>query len=342
MDRLKGREFLPKGVEDMIDEQGRSINYMRISLTDRCNLRCRYCMPEKGVKSLGHYTILSLEEVARLVKIASQVGISKIRLTGGEPLVRKNVVQLLHYIADIPEIDDVAITTNGILFADMAEDLQQAGLKRANFSLDSLVPEKFRFITRQGDLSLVKKAIYKALDLGMEPIKINTVVIKGFNDDEMMDFAKLAYDYPLHVRFIEFMPVGDLLFWKQERLLKSQEIEKHIKTRYSLLPAKKIKGNGPARYFDLEGGQGSVGFISPMSNHFCAECNRIRLTAEGGLRGCLHARQEIDLREALKKGCSDDEIKELFVKVIKGKPSKHNMNAGWGEENTRKMYQIGG
>lgn len=326
----------------MIDDQGRSINYMRISLTDRCNLRCRYCMPEKGVDNLGHYTILSLEEIARLVKIASQLGISKIRLTGGEPLVRRNVVQLLHYIADIPEIDDVGITTNGILFADIAEDLQQAGLKRVNFSLDSLVPEKFRFITRQGDLSLVKKAIFKAIELGMEPIKLNTVVIKGFNDDEIMDFARLAYDYPLHVRFIEFMPVGDLLFWKQDRLLKSQEIERQINTQYSLLPAKEIKGNGPARSYNLEGGQGSVGFISPMSNHFCAECNRIRLTAEGGLRGCLHSRHEVDLREALKKGCSDDEIKELFIKVIKAKPRKHSMNEGWGEKNTRKMYQIGG
>lgn len=326
----------------MVDEQGRIINYMRISLTDRCNLRCRYCMPEKGVDNLGHYTILSLEEIARLVKIASQLGICKIRLTGGEPLVRKNIGQLINYIADIPEIDDIAVTTNGILFADMAEELKKAGLKRANISLDSLVPEKFRFITRQGDLSLVKKAIFKALELDMEPIKINTVVIKGFNDDEIMDFAQLAYDYPLHVRFIEFMPVGDLLFWKRDRMLSSLEIKNTIETRYSLLPSKSIAGNGPARYYNLKGGQGSIGFISPMSNHFCAECNRIRLTSEGGLRGCLYGKEEVDLRVALKKGYSDDEIKELFAKVIKAKPAKHNMNAGWGEENKRKMYQIGG
>ncbi|MDD2619436.1 MAG: GTP 3',8-cyclase MoaA [Syntrophomonadaceae bacterium] len=326
----------------MIDEHGRIINYLRISLTDRCNLRCRYCMPEKGIDNLGHYTILSLEDIARLVRIASQLGICKIRLTGGEPLVRRNIVQLLHYITDIPIIDDLAITTNGILFADMAEDLKQAGLKRVNFSLDSLVEEKFRYITRQGDIAPVKKAIFKALELGMEPIKINMVVIRGFNDDEILDFAKLAFDYPLHVRFIEFMPVGDLLFWKQDRLLSSQETRRTIKNHYNLLPAKNIEGNGPARYYRLEDGQGSIGFISPMSNHFCAECNRIRLTAEGGLRGCLYDKEEVDLREALKKGYSDDEIKELFIKVIKGKPSRHNMNDGWGEDNKRKMYQIGG
>ncbi|MEN6349151.1 MAG: GTP 3',8-cyclase MoaA [Syntrophomonas sp.] len=326
----------------MIDEKGRNINYMRVSLTDRCNLRCLYCMPEKGVENLGHYTILSLEDMARLVKIASQLGICKIRLTGGEPLVRKNICQLLSYIADIPEIDDIAITTNGTLFADMADNLKNAGLKRVNFSLDSLVPEKFRYITRRGDLSSVNRAIFKALELEMHPVKINTVIIKGFNDNEILDFAGLAYNYPLHVRFIEFMPVGDLLFWKNDRLMTTQDIKKKIQAHYSLLPEKKVEGNGPARYFSLQGGKGTVGFISPMSNHFCNECNRIRLTSEGGLRGCLYDKQEVDLREALKNGTSDEELKKLFIKAIKAKPAQHSMNDGWGEENTRKMFQIGG
>jgi cyclic pyranopterin phosphate synthase len=326
----------------MLDKHERNINYMRISLTDRCNLRCRYCMPETGVDNLSHYSILSLEEMARLVRIASELGIQKIRLTGGEPLVRKNIPQLVSYISQIPSIDDIALTTNGTLFAALAEELKTAGLNRVNFSLDSLVPEKFKFITRRGDLSKVKEAIFKALELDMHPVKINMVVIRGFNDDEIIDFVELARKYPLHIRFIEFMPVGDLLFWKKERMMPSQDIKAYIEESYVLTPQKNILGNGPARYYSLEGGEGSLGFISPMSNHFCGECNRIRLTAEGGLRGCLYDKREVNLKTALKNGSSDEEIKELFIWAIKAKPARHHMNNGWGEENKRKMYQIGG
>ncbi len=326
----------------MLDKHGRKINYMRISLTDRCNLRCRYCMPETGIENLSHNTILSLEEIGRLVRIASGLGIQKIRLTGGEPLVRRNIPQLLNYITENPGIDDIALTTNGMLFAAQAEELKAAGLNRVNFSLDSMVPEKFKYITRLGDLSKVKEAIFKALELGMHPVKINTVVIRGFNDDEILDFAELARKYPFHIRFIEFMPVGDLLYWKKERMMTSQDIKTYIEESYTLTPHKEVLGNGPARYYSIEGGEGSLGFISPMSNHFCGECNRIRLTAEGGLRGCLYDKREVNLRTALKSGSSDEEIKELFIWAIKAKPARHNMNSGWGEENKRKMYQIGG
>lgn len=326
----------------MLDSHGRDINYMRISLTDRCNLRCRYCMPEDGIDNLSHYSILSLEDMARLARIASELGIRKIRLTGGEPLVRRNIVQLVNYIAELPNIDDIALTTNGVLFAEMADDLKKAGLNRVNFSLDSMVAEKFKYITRRGDLALVEKAIFKALELKMEPIKINTVVIKGFNDNEIMDFVELARKYPLHVRFIEFMPVGDLLFWKKERMFSSEEMKAMIEKWYILTPQKNVQGNGPARYYSLPEGQGSIGFISPMSNHFCSECNRIRLTAEGGLRGCLYDRRETDLRSALQRGVSDDELKELFIMAIEAKPERHHMDSGWGEDNKRKMYQIGG
>ncbi|MGE5390170.1 MAG: GTP 3',8-cyclase MoaA [Deltaproteobacteria bacterium] len=326
----------------MIDQFGREINYLRVSITDRCNLRCRYCMPEEGVDKLEHRTILSLEEMARLVGVSVKAGIKKIRLTGGEPLVRRNVIQLVRYIGSLPGIDDLALTTNGVLYASMAEDLRDAGLNRLNFSLDSLNPERFYYMTRGGDFNTVKTSIFKALDLGMDPVKINTVVIRGFNDDEVLDFARLAVDYPLHVRFIEFMPIGDLHYWKRERMINSSEIKGMIESSYQLEPVKRVPGNGPAKYYKIIDGQGSVGFITPMSNHFCSECNRIRLTADGGLRACLHDRHEIDLKTPLRSGASDEELMALFEECVQNKPSRHQMNAGWGQDNERKMYQIGG
>lgn len=326
----------------MIDQFGREINYLRVSITDRCNLRCRYCMPEDGVDKLEHRTILSLEEMARLVGIAVKAGIKKVRLTGGEPLVRRNAVQLVKYIGSLPEIDDLALTTNGVLYAPMAEVLREAGLKRLNFSLDSLNPERFDYMTRGGDLGTVKKSIFKALELGMDPVKINTVVIRGFNDDEVLDFARLTVEYPLHVRFIEFMPIGDLHYWKRERLMKSSEIKDLIESSYELETVKRVPGNGPAKYYRIKDGQGSLGFITPMSNHFCSECNRIRLTADGGLRACLHDHHEIDLKTPLRSGASDHELLALFQECVHGKPSRHQMDAGWGPDNERKMFQIGG
>lgn len=326
----------------MVDGYGREINYMRISVTDRCNLRCRYCMPEEGIEDkLNHMGILSLEDMARIVNVATQAGIRKVRLTGGEPLARRNIAQLIEYISNLEPIDDIAITTNGILFNKMAKELKSAGLSRVNFSLDSLVPEKFKYITRVGNVDDVTKAIFTALEMDMQPVKLNTVIIKGFNDDEILSLTKLAYDYPFHVRFIEFMPVGDLLYWKKERMMKSDEVKAIVEREYSLEAPDHIPGNGPAKYFNIEGGQGSVGFISPMSNHFCHECNRIRMTADGKLRGCLYDKKEIDLRPAL-DNTDDFELKSLFLKAINSKPMRHHMDEGWGNQNQRKMYQIGG
>ncbi len=326
----------------MLDGRGREINYLRISVTDRCNLRCRYCMPEEGVNYLGHDKILSLEDIARLVRISTSIGIHKVRLTGGSPLVRRNICQLIRYIRDIPEIDDIALSTNGILYADMADDLKAAGLNRINFSLDTLVPEKYTYITRRGQLPDVIRALNKAIILHMDPIKINAVVIRGFNDDEILDFAALAYTHPLHIRFIEFMPIGDMFFWQKERMIHSDEIKNIISQHYTLEENKITTGNGPAKSYKVSGGKGSLGFISPMSNHFCGECNRIRLTAEGKLRACLYDKKEIDLKPALENGANDEEIRQLFIKTIHAKPDKHHMNNGWGENNQRKMYQIGG
>jgi len=326
----------------MLDTYNRTINYLRISVTDRCNLRCRYCMPEEGISKLAHGDILSLEDIARLVKVSVGIGIRKIRVTGGEPLIRKHIDRLIGSIHALPEIDDIAITTNGVLFADMAENLKAAGLDRVNFSMDTMVAEKFAFITRRDQRAEVKKAIFKALELGLDPVKINTVVIKGFNDDELLDFAKLAYEYPLHIRFIEFMPIGDLSFWQEDHVITSRQIKEQIAQKYELTPTKISKGSGPATYFRLTGGQGTIGFITPMSHKFCSECNRLRLTADGKLRGCLYDKREIDLKAALENKSSDEDLKKLFIKAVHLKPSEHRMSDGWGKDNLRKMSQIGG
>jgi cyclic pyranopterin phosphate synthase len=300
-------------------------------------------MPEEGVDYVKHTKILTLEEIARFVKVAAGVGISKVRLTGGEPLVRKNITKLISEIAHIPQINDLAITTNGILFADMAADLKAAGLNRVNFSLDSLDSDTFKFITRSGgELSQVLHSIDKALALGMAPLKINTVVMKGINDHEIENFVRLAREMPIHVRFIEFMPIGDLPFHQADKVVTVNEIKAIISQNYELYQGSAVLGNGPAKSFHIRGGVGTVGFISPLSEHFCSECNRVRLTADGKLRNCLFAKEETNLQLALKNTDSDTKILTLLQKAIKEKPRRHYMNDGWGADNNRKMYQIGG
>lgn len=326
----------------MFDTYARNINYLRVSVTNRCNFRCKYCMPEEGIEDIGHDNILTVEEIVRLVQVAARVGIRKVRLTGGEPLVRKNITKLVAEIAKIPKISDIAITTNGMLFADMARELKGAGLNRVNFSLDSLDSERFRYITSRGSLYDVTHAILTALELGLAPVKINTVVMKGINDQEILDFVELAKTMPLHVRFIEFMPVGDLPFYKTDRVVTVHEIRQIIEQKYELTKAAAVQGNGPAKAYQIRGGRGTVGFISAMSDHFCGECNRIRMTADGKLRGCLFSQNEINVKLALHNHTGDEILADLFSKVIREKPNRHHMNDGWGADNKRKMYQIGG
>ncbi len=326
----------------MIDIHGRTIDYLRISVTDRCNLRCRYCMPEEGIEDQGHSRMLSLEQIYRLVKVASEAGISKVRLTGGEPLVRKNISTLIEKIANLSGIEDVSLTTNGILFPEMADDLRKAGLNRVNISLDTLNDEKYQYITRKGRLDHAMQAVHKALELNMDPVKVNVVVIKGFNDDEIVDFARLAYQLPVHVRFIEFMPIGDLDFHTKDKVLSIDSVKQIIGQEYKLLNVVNVKGYGPAKYVQIKGGLGSLGFISPLSDHFCNECNRMRVTADGKLRGCLYDKSEIDLRLALYNNCNDEQLRTLFRRAILMKPVQHQMLDGWGKDNSRKMYQIGG
>ncbi|MGE5416140.1 MAG: GTP 3',8-cyclase MoaA [Acidobacteriota bacterium] len=326
----------------MQDNLGRNINYIRVSITDRCNLRCRYCMPEEGLSLKPHKDILRLEEIARLIKIGADLGISKVRFTGGEPLIRRGLVHLISMVASVPIIDDIALTTNGLMFASMVDDLKTAGLNRVNISLDTLNAERYSYITRGGSLAQAISGLEAAIAYDLHPVKINTVVINGFNDDEVLSFCKLAYDLPVHVRFIEFMPVGELAFWQGERLLSADDIKTVIEEKYSLQPGKIGQGNGPAKYYNMDGGQGSIGFITPMSHHFCSECNRLRLTSDGKLRACLYNNEETDLQQALRDGLNDEEIKDLFIKTIALKPEKHSMtDKAWGKDN-RKMYQIGG
>ncbi|MBU2702355.1 cyclic pyranopterin phosphate synthase [Sporomusaceae bacterium BoRhaA] len=326
----------------MLDNYGREIDYLRVSVTDRCNLRCRYCMPEEGVENIGHPGILSLEQIGRVIAVAAKLGIRKIRLTGGEPLVRKGITKLIQSISRISQIEDIGMTTNGTLFTGMAKELKAAGLTRINFSLDSLQEDRFRYITRRGELSQVTAAIETALEIGMTPVKLNVVVMRGINDQEISDFAKLAYDLPLHVRFIEFMPIGDLPFFQKERLMGVDEVKKIVTRNYELLTGLTVRGSGPAKSYNIQGGKGSIGFISPMSHYFCGECNRIRMTADGKLRGCLFGKKEINLKLALQNQVNDEKLAELLKKAIQEKPNRHHMSEGWGADNERKMYQIGG
>lgn len=326
----------------MFDACKREINYLRISVTDRCNLHCRYCMPEEGIEDIGHDRVLRYEEIIRFVKIAAAKGIRKVRLTGGEPLVRKDIVKLVSAIKGIPEIEDIALTTNGMLFLELAEKLRIAGLTRVNFSLDALDAHKFKYITRYGELTKVILAVHKALELGFNPVKINTVMLKGFNEGEILALAGLAFRFPLHVRFIECMPIGDLPFLHVGRLIYSAQVKEMIDTRYTLTPALPVEGSGPAKYFTIKDGKGTIGFISAISNHFCDTCNRVRLTADGKLRNCLFACEEMDVKRAMENGATDEELSDLFSKGVFMKPERHHLAEGWGEDNLRKMYQIGG
>lgn len=326
----------------MQDKFLREINYLRISITDRCNLRCLYCMPEEGVQLTACEDILRFEEFLKIVEGAVKVGIKKIRLTGGEPLVRLGLIDFIKELNRIPEIDDIALTTNGILLPKYAKSLKEAGLNRVNISLDTLNPERFKKITRVGNIKDVWAGIKSAFEVGLNPVKINTVVIKGQNDDELLEFANLTKEYPLHIRFIELMPIGTSDGRLQEGHLSINDMKKAIEPAGELVPIKKIEGNGPAKYYQIQGAEGTIGFISAISEHFCGNCNRLRLTSEGQLRPCLHGSKEIDLRGPLRRGATTEEIAQLIKQGISIKPDRHTMvDTGWND-NKRIMSQIGG
>ena len=327
-----------------LDSLSRPINYLRISVTDRCNLRCVYCMPAEGVPAkFPHDAILSYEEIVRVVRAAADMGISKIRLTGGEPLARLGVVDLVEMIAGVPGIDDISMTTNATLLPRYADDLKRAGLHRVNVSLDTLRPERFQQITRLGRLEDVLAGIDAAARAGLQPIKINCVVMRGVNDDEIVDFARLTLAQPWHVRFIEVMPLGATAGLAKMEHLPVSEVRARIEESLgALIPAEKgDRGNGPARYYRLEQAVGTVGFISAVSEHFCFSCNRLRLTADGKLRPCLLSDQEIDLRQALRRGADSEVLQALLRTAIERKPAGHHLAEDM-VPSERQMSQIGG
>lgn len=333
----------------MKDSHGRTIDYLRISLTDRCNFRCVYCMPEDGVCQMGHDEILRIEEIERLVRVAAGIGIKSVRLTGGEPLVRKGVVGLVESLTGIPGIENVSMTTNGVLLPRMIDDLKAAGLSRVNISLDTLDADQFRAITRVGNLDDTLAGIDAALEAGLNPVKVNAVTVRSLNQD-FLEFAKLSIDRPLHVRFIEYMPLGDTsedsgTGWGKADVIPSEELFGLIneQARAAGLPelrpagASKPLGWGPARYFEFPGAKGTVGFISPLSRHFCAECNRLRVTADGKVRPCLFSDTEYDVRTALREG-DDEAVHGVLLEALGAKPDEHHDKVG----TDRKMSQIGG
>jgi len=323
------------------DKFGRKINYLRISVTDRCNLRCIYCMPQEGIKLFPHEEILSYEEIIKVAKASRNIGIDTIRITGGEPLIRKNLPYLIEELKKIDGIQDIAITTNGILLKKMLPELISAGLKRVNISLDSLKKDKFFNITRQDALYDVLSGIEKSLETGLSPIKINMVVIKGLNDDEIIDFVRLTERKPLIVRFIEYMPWGSLEKWDEKKILSAKDIKAIIEQEYGKILPANINSKGPSDNFYINGFQGFIGFITPLSEHFCGRCNRIRLTADGKLRLCLFSQQEIDIKSKIRAGSSIEELANFIANSINQKPEKIDI-ANHIKNHPREMSQIGG
>jgi cyclic pyranopterin phosphate synthase len=316
----------------------RPIDYLRISVTDRCNLRCLYCMPEEGIKLLTHGDILSFEEIHRIASAAAELGIKKVRVTGGEPLVRLSLPDLVRMLADIPGIDDVSLTTNGILLARFAGELKAAGLKRVNVSLDTLNPERFARITRGGKLEDVLRGIEAARRADLNPVKINMVVMGGTNDDEILDFAAKTVGDGWHVRYIEHMPYNREA--PEFRFVSVARMRQQLASLGKLDPCS-VKGNGPAQYFQFPGAKGTIGFITPVTEHFCFNCNRLRLTADGKLRPCLLSEREINLKPSLRDGLADDALKQLIQKAVADKPRQHRLAEGFVPDD-RPFSQVGG
>ncbi|MCB2295287.1 GTP 3',8-cyclase MoaA [Clostridium algoriphilum] len=319
----------------MRDSHGRIINYLRISVTDRCNLRCIYCMPEQGIKSLDHVDILRFEEILKIVKVAEKLGINKVRYTGGEPLVMKDIDKLIYETSKLQGIDDIAITTNGILLSNMASDLKKAGLKRVNISLDTLDDAKFKKITRIGNLDKVMESIDKCLTLGLKPVKINTVLMKGFNDTEFEDFLNLTRELPVEVRFIELMPIGEgIKIYDKSKLSFMEMLKEHPE-----LTQIENEKSSTAQLYKLHGAKGKIGFISPVSCKFCVDCNKIRLTSTGMIKPCLHSKEEINLKKYLN---NEEMLTNALKQAIFDKPLEHHLEEEEISRSDKMMYQIGG
>lgn len=304
----------------------RTINYLRISVTDRCNFRCLYCVPSSPFSVIEHKKIARYEEILRITKLACELGITKVRITGGEPFVRKDIFSFLDRLCAIESLKDISITTNGALLTrKKIEQLTSFGIKRLNFSLDTLDPVKFSQITGRDRFKQVWESIFASHELGISPVKINAVILRGINDDEIENLTALTLKYPFHIRFIEYMPMGNSAVEKQQQIL-TQEIREKIESRFGKLkPIQQTANDGPAKKFQISNAKGIVGFITPISSHFCSECNRLRLTSRGTLRPCLLNNYEKDILNPLRNGASDDELKQIILVALTKKPSFHGL-----------------
>jgi len=326
----------------LIDPCGRVHTYLRISVTDRCNLRCAYCMPPEGIQWKPRNDILHFEEIVRLVRIFAKMGVTKARITGGEPLIRKNVEHLVADLSALEEIETVALTTNALLLKDRAAVLKAAGLTRLNISLDTLRPARFERITLRGGFFDVMAGIDAAREVGFHPLKLNVVVMGGVNDDELLDFVEYVKDKPINVRFIEFMPFAGNR-WSHVGFVPYADMIKAVESRYTLIPKSSgLEASNVAKEFGIDGFLGTVGFITSMSDHFCATCNRVRLTADGSIKSCLHHAAEVGLRDALRAGASDEELAAMIRKAIMLKPQGHAPMEELANLENRTMIQIGG
>lgn len=328
----------------MIDQWGRQINYMRVSVTDRCNFRCVYCMPLEGVQLRPRDEYLSFDELAYVIQVGMGLGIDRIRITGGEPTVRPGLVEFCARLKEMG-IRDLSMTTNGLLFARMAADFKQAGLDRVNISLDTLRPDRFQRIARlYGDPGPVLEAVDAALDLGMEPVKVNMCVMRGWNDDEIVDMARLTLDKPVHVRFIEMMPFSEAYAFSPETLVPAAEMRERLLQEWpEMEPLREgIRGNGPAKYWQIPGARGTLGFISAVTECFCGDCNRIRLSADGKINPCLGHIHEVDLKPVLRRPHQPEELARVMADAILKKPREHNFDDPDSDFKLRVMHGIGG
>lgn len=320
------------------DQFGRGIEYLRISVTDRCNFRCVYCMPVEGLDWLPKKDILSYEEITEVVRQLAPLGLRRLRITGGEPTIRPDLVSLVRMLRDISDIEDIALSTNGVKLLTLSAPLKEAGLDRVNMSADSLRDDRIIAIARR-NLGLAPVAAAQAAeDAGLGPIKINVVVMRGVNDDEVVDFARLATEHPWHIRFIELMPVGDMRDLTWEHVVPSDEVLQRVSTLGTLTSDAGPKGNGPAQYYRIDKSPGTIGVITPMTHTYCGSCNRVRLTADGRLRTCLYGDHEVNLRDALRAG---KPLEPLFRQALAEKPKEHNllqMKVG----GLRALSQVGG
>ncbi len=319
----------------------RRISYLRISVTDRCNLRCIYCVPRETLPRLKHTDILRYEEILRIVRIGVSLGVDKIRITGGEPLVRKGLMGFLHELKTIEGIREVNLTTNAVLVGPFLETLHAAGIRRLNISLDTLRRERFARLSGRDCFDQVWENIQRAEELGFEPLKINVVAMQGINDDEFEAIAALTRRRPFHVRFIEYMPMGNPQL-RQDPFVSNETVRRRIAALGKLEPVTRGPSDGPAERFRLPGGVGEIGFISPRTHHFCGACNRLRLTASGHLRPCLLSDRELDIKTPMRRGADDDELAALFFRAARAKPSCHKLGTEGGREVNSQMNAIGG